>query len=590
MIEVYERAFRSVPPCSSYIKNIYDLLVLGLSSKSLPTFITMLLLIANIAAVSVHPSSLSIELDGGIYAPGTSVEIVGTGSPNSTLNVTVNSTEEIILNRTIQIDDGGLFNISFKIDFNATLGRYTVKVSSESSEQSLDFKVMNSDCILLKKLIDLMEKTKEKAERTLKEIVNNRSKKDLLDIMEEAEEAELEARQLGEEGDCSEAASKAIDALNLYGRAYNFSGSSSDEDTWKIAEEAIKLGESIERALEYLKRLNQTAADKDDLNHIKVRTKLSDANELLLGAEDLLDGEKLSEEIIQQAEDLRSNAKEILEEVNKLIKNGNKERKKEKTAEFLRKTENRLASLKKSVIEILVQNNATPQSMEAIELAFEQLESNLLDAKEILEQDQVNTAIDKLDETIEDTHDAIKSLDEIKEGLSNKIEATTLLKDKIDELQSRLNSTREEILNYSSNDIDKVNTTNIKMLIDSASERLDEATLLLENKEEKDINIEKADELINEADKIIDEIEELIEGTEEDIEKNMEEDDEAKDNDSEEEPEIDNKDDKYKDKDKDKNKDKEKEDEKEEEEEDKDEDEKGKPEGIPSRDSEKGEG
>ncbi|MFP3951887.1 MAG: hypothetical protein ACLFVP_07115 [Candidatus Bathyarchaeia archaeon] len=557
--------------------------------------ITLVLIIANIAAASVNPSALSMELDGYMYPPGDSVELSGTGIPNSTLQVTVNSTEGTIINRTIEVCGSGLFNMSFDIESNATLGRYIVRASWESDERILDFMVVKPGCILLANLMDLLEEAKQKAEERFLHVTGDELGDDIQDLMEDAEEAEIEARQLGEDGACGEAASKVIDALNLYGRAYKLTEEHPDEVAKERAEETIQLRASIERALEHIERLNQTVAEMEhNFNLTQVITKLLEAREILLEAKELLEGEDLTDAVLQHAEDLRSEARAILDEVRSLIESVNKQRKREKTSMFLMRTECRLNSLRTLVMNILEENKAPPQSMEAVEGAFEQVKSSLLEAKEMLGQEDLDNAIEKLDEAFDDTNDAIESLDEVEEGLSNKIDAVTRLTDKLEELQTRLNKTRGELTNYIYETVTGLNISEIETLLDRANGKIVDAKKLIGIKGKAEEDFEKADELLDEADEILDNIEELIEHIEEEMEEMEEEiEDEIEDNDNEddeEEPETDVEDE-YKDKDKDKDKDKEEDeaedmDDEDNDDDDDDEDEdddKGRPDGIPSR-------
>jgi hypothetical protein len=507
-----ERAFQSIPPCSYYkIKREYKTMFKLRKPWGLALPIILILLFSPLT-VPLHSLTLTVQTDLGVYYPGDTVHIDGTGTPGVEARLIVTNSATL-LNTTLTIEGDGEFNHALQLKNNATEGNYTLTVTTQDGNTSTQFRVERELCPLYRNLERVLERIRARlVERIMELSDQGEPTEELQERLEEGDALREEARLMALQGECQNVAQKMIQALNQYGEGYRNSNQSEDKDP--DHGEIMALKNEIKRGFNLLERLNKTARRLEErgYNTTQIQGDLDKIKGYLAEAQNHLDNGELEEgeEYLELAQELSDQTLETLRELNR-------ERRNHQAKEFIKETQERMKDLKKTLKEKL-KNKANPQALENLEKALNKTIDRLEEIQELLDGEDPDDALEDLDEALKENEKDMDELD-IDKGQLNRARAIERLHDKIEYLRKKSSQLTE------GNETDQIQDK-----LNQAEEILKNAEEEIENEDSEEL-IEEAEELIEEADEIIDEIEEKIEEAEKDKEDEEKSKGKGKDND-----------------------------------------------------------
>jgi tetratricopeptide (TPR) repeat protein len=209
-------------------------------------------------------------------------------------------------------------------------------------------------------------------------------------------------------GNPGEASKKAVEALQLYKEALMIAQETlGEEPPWPeiVAERSLILRDSITRAYEYLRRLENLTklARAEGFNSTMIETKIVVAKRIL---EDAVSNLKVG--YFDQVVDDLAAARALILQSSGQVRRLAEERKVQTIEVFLGKTQERLSDLKETVDSL--SSNLSPQVKNASLVALNEAEGSLQRAEGFLEQRMISETIDELSNAREKEEETITLL------------------------------------------------------------------------------------------------------------------------------------------------------------------------------------
>jgi hypothetical protein len=216
-----------------------------------------------------------------------------------------------------------------------------------------------------------------------------------------------DSANLLEDGKPGEASKKAVEALQLYKEALMVAQEAlGEEPPWPAtaAERSLTLRDSISRAYEYLRRLENLTkrAKTEGFNTTMIETKIVESKRILEDAVLKLKAGDLNQ-VVDNLVTVKALLLQSMEELKMLAE----ERKIQRIAVFLGKTQERVADLREAVD---LSSNLSPQVKNASLTALNEAEGSLQRAESFLKQRMISETIDELSDARENEEEAINLL------------------------------------------------------------------------------------------------------------------------------------------------------------------------------------
>ncbi|HUS78672.1 MAG TPA: hypothetical protein VM050_08430, partial [Patescibacteria group bacterium] len=303
-----------------------------------------------------------------------------------------------------------------------------------------------------------------------------------------------QAVYLREAGFCVEASVLLSEALHEYGEVASEAFEHDDEDDhiYENTIEAIELREKLDRADDIYSTLRATSdllAEKgldvtlleDILNETAVR---------FLEVRNATEGNHFerADELLSEVEDLLDDAYDTIEIVNR-------PKTSERVSIFLNKTKARMGKLEDRIMELLRQTNASQDMILQAEMAFHEVNAELVDI-------ELSIDILDLDDIFEDLDDIFDEIDDAYDILDEEIGDAGEILEEMDETEAWFDYLKSRITE-----------------LDRAGYNVSELTSMLENAENMSTSIrhgweqrnyEQLDDEVDELEDLLDELEDMI--------------------------------------------------------------------------------
>jgi len=352
-----------------------------------------------------------------------------------------------------------------------------------------------SPCELFDGLVLVVNNTKQHVETIVYALPEEWD--DFGSLMEElrlASDVFDQAVYLREAGFCVEASVLLSEALHEYGEVASEAFEHDDEDDhiYENTIEAIELREKLDRADDIYSTLRATSdllAEKgldvtlleDILNETAVR---------FLEVRNATEGNHFerADELLSEVEDLLDDAYDTIEIVNR-------PKTSERVSIFLNKTKARMGKLEDRIMELLRQTNASQDMILQAEMAFHEVNAELVDI-------ELSIDILDLDDIFEDLDDIFDEIDDAYDILDEEIGDAGEILEEMDETEAWFDYLKSRITE-----------------LDRAGYNVSELTSMLENAENMSTSIrhgweqrnyEQLDDEVDELEDLLDELEDMI--------------------------------------------------------------------------------
>lgn len=453
-----KQVFHRVPPGSSNSTPQCVYAVKHMRLHKLVALFTLVLLVLPATTIAAA-QGLTAGTDDPAYEPGEKVEISGTAYALANVTITINFGSELLFELEVTADEDGEFAESVKLEKDAASGTYTVTVSVDAETVQAEFTVLEPEYEseeeeLVENLISQAEELHDDVEEAFEEL-----KDEEIDVPSDAQEnydlgvaALDDAEALLEEGSLTEASEKAFEALQHFGVAFEqvqglIPEEPPEEEKKKedAVESVIGLEVAIERAIEYMKRLDEAADRLEEERHdvSAIKRNLREADTHLEQALAYLEAGGVS----SAARGLAA-ARGILGRTNGLM-NGTIKANKEKMAErFLQQAQARFRSINGSIYKL--QSRLEEKNANMVRASLSVAERKLDRLRERFGEDELDDLLDELEDAIDEMDDELDLLNGESTSKTlkdmNRVEAQIRVLKKTEERLRRMGEENPEIL------------------------------------------------------------------------------------------------------------------------------------------------